>query len=374
MPKPTARCFAATGHCCTILIACLAGMVIRAGASRADEQCPRRWTAERAWAWYEAQPWLVGFNYVLSTACNTTEWWQAETFDPETFDRELGWAEKIGFNSARCFIQYLVWKHDPEGFKRRFDQFLTTAQRHGITVMPVLFDDCTFGEPPQMDPYLGKQREPIPGMILPSWTPSPGRKLGLDPQERPSLKQYVQDMIASFRNDKRIIAWDLYNEPMNVAAVGTPELLGDIFSWAREAGPSQPITISLWNGNAAINEVMLAESDVISFHLYGPLEQLKRRIAEMKRLGRPVICTEWMARAKGSRFETDLPLFKQEKVGCYQWGLVNGRTQAQFPWWNRPNGRVDPNVGWFHDILHSDGTPYRPSEIETIRRIIAGKE
>jgi len=94
----------------------------------------------------------------------------------------------------------------------------------------------------------------------------------------------------------------------------------------------------------------------------------------MKQQGRPVICTEWMARARGSRFDTDLPVFKQERVGCYQWGLVNGRTQAQFPWWNGPGGQVDPKVGWFHDILHSDGTPYRPDEVETIRRIIAGQQ
>ena len=332
-----------------------------------------RWTTQQAWAWYKEQPWLVGFNYVPSTACNTTEWWQAETFDPETIDRELGWAKGIGFNTTRCFVQYIVWKDEPEGFKKRLERFLTIADKHGITVMPVLFDDCTFGSPPQMDPYLGKQREPIPGMILPSWTPSPGRKLGLDREQRPSLRRYVEDVIRSFGNDRRVVAWDLYNEPMNQAGVGTPDLLGDVLSWARQGRPSQPITISVWNGNAAINEVMLAESDVISFHLYGPREQLDERITEMKRLGRPVICTEWMARAMGSRFDTDLPLLKQEKVGCYQWGLVNGRTQAQFPWWNKPGGQVDPNVGWFHDILHNDGTPYRPEEVEAIRRIIAGK-
>jgi len=130
----------------------------------------------------------------------------------------------------------------------------------------------------------------------------------------------------------------------------------------------------IWNDNAATSEVILAESDVISFHIYGPLENLKRRIGQMKRHGRPVICTEWMARPRGSRFDTDLPVFKQEHVGCYQWGLVNGRTQAQFPWWNKPGGQVDPKFGWFHDILHKDGTSYRPDEIETIRRIIAGED
>jgi beta-1,2-mannobiose phosphorylase / 1,2-beta-oligomannan phosphorylase len=328
---------------------------------------PRRWTAEEAWDWYKDQPWLVGFNYVPSTACNTTEWWQAETFDPETIDRELGWAEDLGFNTIRCFLQYLVWKHDPDGFKTRFDRFLALAHKHGISVMPVLFDDCAFGDPRQMDPYLGQQREPIPGMILPSWTPSPGRTLGLDPAERPSLGRYVCDMVSTFRDDKRIVVWDLYNEPMNVARVGTAEWLREIFLAARQAGPAQPLTISVWNGNGEINEVMLAKSDVVSFHRYGPHDAVLGKIVDLKRHGRPVVCTEWMARPTGSRIETDLPMFKQEAVGCYMWGFVNGRTQAQFPWGNKP-GHPVREPGWFHDVLHADGTPYRPEELDVIRK------
>ena len=272
----------------------------------------RRWSPQQAWDWHQSQPWLVGFNYVPSTACNTTEWWQAETFDPATIDRELGWAEDLGFNTTRCFIQYLVWKQDAEGFKKRLDQFLAIAHQHGITVMPVLFDDCAFGEPTQMDPYLGKQREPIPGMILPSWTPSPGRRLGFTAEERPLLEQYVRDVIGSFRDDARIIAWDLYNEPMNVVQVGTPAVLHDLFSWARAANPSQPLTVGIWNGDAALNQTLVRRSDLISFHHYGPLDAVKSMITDVKQHGRPVICTEWMARPRGSRIESDLPMFKTE--------------------------------------------------------------
>ncbi len=332
----------------------------------------RRWTREQSWDRYRAQSWMVGFNYVPGTACNTTEWWQAETFDPETIDRELGWAGDLGFDTIRCFIQYLVWKRDPDGFKKRFDQFLGIARKHGITVMPVLFDDCAFGDPVQMDPYPGRQREPIPGMILPSWTPSPGRKVGLNQAERASLMAYVQDMLSTFRDDERIAVWDLYNEPMNVARVGTSDLLRQIFAWARVAKPSQPLTIGVWNGDAGINEVILAESDIISFHRYGNHESIQGMIRDLKRHGRPLVCTEWMARPTGSRIQTDLPVFKCEAVGCYMWGFVNGRTQAQFPWWNKANGPV-ADAGWFHDILHTDGTPYRPEEIQVIRKLASKK-
>jgi predicted GH43/DUF377 family glycosyl hydrolase len=344
---------------------------LAAAATAAQPAARRPWSAERAWDWYRQHPWLVGFNYVPSTACNTTEWWQKETFDPATIDREFGWAEKLGFNTTRAFIQYLVWKHDPDGFRQRFAAFLELADKHGLTVMPVLFDDCAFGDPALFDPSLGQQRDPIPGMILPSWTPSPGRKLAADPTERPLLKCYVQDLVRTFGRDRRIIAWDLFNEPMNVAATGRAEWLREIFAWAREAAPQQPLTISVWNDNREINPVLLGESDMTSLHLYANCAAMWQRIADLKKLGRPVICTEWMARLQGSRWDTDLPLFKAEGVACYNWGLVNGRTQCQFAWYHK-RGTPEPII-WFHDLFHADGRPYDASEHTAIRQATADK-
>ena len=329
-----------------------------------------RWTKDQAWDWYSKQPWIVGFNYVPSYACNTTEWWQEETFDLKTIDRELGWAADLGFNTARCFTQYIVWKNDPEGFKKRFDRFLAVAHKHGISIMPVLFDDCSFGWPPELDPYLGKQRDVTPGMILPSWTPSPGKKLGLDPAERPMLKRYIQDMVSTFKDDKRIIIWDMFNEPLNRTKIGTDEFLEMIFGWARQANPNQPLTVGVCGPPP---EILLKLSDVITYHHYGRYDTMRSLIGGNKRLGRPLLCTEWMARPLGSNIETDLTLFRNEGVGCYMWGLVNGRTQCQYPWFNKPNDPV-PEAGWFHDILHTDGTPYRSDEIQAIRRITTDKK
>jgi hypothetical protein len=103
---------------------------------------------------------------VPSTAANTTGFWSAETFDEATIDRELDWGAGLGFNSCRVFVQYLVWKHDPAGLKPRLDKFLALAGKHSLTATLVLFDDCAFGDALQTEPYLGQQREPIPGMTL----------------------------------------------------------------------------------------------------------------------------------------------------------------------------------------------------------------
>ena len=169
----------------------LAAMICSAGLAETA-----RWSEKQANAWYDKQPWLVGFNFVPSTAVNDTEIWQKETFDPKTIDRELAWAEGLGFNSCRVFLQYIVWKEDAKGFKKRFDGFLDIAAKHHLGVTPVLFDDCAFDS--GRDPYLGKQDDPIPGTCIARWVPSPGLKLVGDKSAWPDLEKYIEDMVGSF--------------------------------------------------------------------------------------------------------------------------------------------------------------------------------
>lgn len=341
-------------------------------ASFLETRSQRR-SAEDAWQWYRKQPWLAGTNYLPSTACNTTEFWQAESFDAPTIDRELGIAQATGFNTVRVFVQYLVWKHDPQGLKKRLAQFLEVAGKHGISVVPTLFDDCSFGDPPVRQPYLGKQRDPIPGMIAPSWTPSPGLDTVTDRNAWPELARYIKDVVGSFGRDARVVFWDLYNEPGN-SGMGNKSLplVEAAFGWAREARPSQPLTMGVWNGGLhELNQAMIGQSDIITYHAYTDYKGQRGAISRYKAYQRPVICTEWMARWLGSRWDTDLPLFKREAVGCYNWGLVNGRMQCQFGW-NSKRGSPEPKV-WFHDLYHKDGRPYDPKEIEAIRKTTADK-
>ncbi len=323
-----------------------------------------QWTVKKANDWYAKQPWLFGFNFVPSTAVNDTEMWQKETFDPVTIDRELTWAEQLGYNSCRVFIQYIVWKLDPNGLKKRFTQLLEIADKHKISVVPVLFDDCAFDA--GRDPYLGKQDDPLPGTSNARWVPSPGLKLVTDKTAWPELEHYVKDMVGSYDNDKRIILWDLYNEPGN-SGMGNKSLplVEMTFAWARQSKPSQPLTISVWGGPKEISDRQIELSDIVSFHSYCDYSGMKSVVNSMLTHGRPVICTEWMARLAGSKYETELPLFQNAKVGCYNWGLVNGRTQTQFAL-GSPKDGPEPPV-WCHDLLRRDGTPKDAAEVAFIR-------
>jgi hypothetical protein len=325
-----------------------------------------RWDAAKAAAWYARQPWLVGCNFIPSTAINQLEMWQADTFDPATIDRELGWAgNKLGFNTVRVFLHDLAYQADPKGFKQRVGKFLDIADRHGIRPLFVIFDDCW-----NQNPKVGKQPAPKPGIHNSGWLQSPSTTVVCDPGQWDLLESYVTDVVGTFGNDKRVLMWDLYNEPGNEKLNDKSKgLLTQVFAWARKAKPSQPLTVGVWRDDKTLNPIMLDHSDIITFHEYGNAKALERKIAGLKKLGRPVICTEWMARTNDSKVLTHLPIFHREKVGCYIWGLVSGKTQTIYPWGSKP-GSPEPKV-WFHDLFRADGTPFDPKEIELFHRLTA---
>jgi hypothetical protein len=369
------------------LLAALCTCSAQLQAQSSTQPIPR-WTEAQADAWYKAQPWPVGANFLPSNAINELEMWQAETFDPATIDRELGWAESIGMNTMRVFLHDLLWQQDPQGFQKRIDTFLAIAAKHHIRPVFVLFDSCW--EP---FPKLGPQHPPIPGVHNSGWVQSPGATALSDPAQYPRLEQYVKGVVGAFAGDKRILAWDLWNEPDNgndsSYAKGEPRnkneiilaLLPQVFTWARSVHPTQPLTSGLWHGDWSSLEsmpplarVQIEQSDVISFHNYGWPEEFEQHVKQLQQFHRPLICTEYMARGAGSLFDTVLPVAHKYRVGAINWGLVAGKSQTYLPWdsWQHPYVEHQPTV-WFHDVFHPDGKPYREREVETIRQLTSEK-
>lgn len=367
-------------HSAHMMLLCILLLVIGPGLMAQQV----RWTEDEANAWYERQPWLVGANFLPSDAINELEMWQAESFDPTTIDRELGWAEGIGMNTMRVFLHNLVWEQDPRGFEHRIDVFLSIAARHHIRPVFVLFDSCW---DPQ--PKLGPQRPPIPGVHNSGWVQAPGAEILADPTEYPRLERYVKSLVGAFANDSRILAWDVWNEPDNVNAGSYARyepkkkaeivlgLLPQVFAWARSAHPIQPLTSGLFYGDwdsldtmSPMARVQIEESDIISFHNYGWPEGFERRVKQLEQFHRPVLCTEYMARGAGSTFDTILPIARENHVAAINWGLVAGKSQTYLPWdsWERPYILMQPMV-WFHDIFHPDGTPYRQREVQIFREL-----
>ena len=322
------------------------------------------WSKEKANQWYAKQPFLTGADFLPSTAINQLEMWQADSFDTATINRELGWADSIGFNTLRVFLHNIVWQEDAKGFKERINIFLSIAAKHHIKPLFVFFDDCWNEEP-----VAGKQPEPQPGVHNSGWMRSPGKTMHNDSTQWPLLETYVKDILKTFKNDQRILLWDLYNEPANSGyGMSSMPLLKNIFQWAWSVRPSQPLTAGVWFDEfPSINAYQLSNSDVVSFHNYGDTNSLKLTIDSLEKKGRPVICTEYMARRQNSLFITHLPIFKAHKVAAINWGFVGGKSNTIFPWGSKP-GSPEPTV-WFHDIFRKDGTPFDKNETEFIKKI-----
>lgn len=326
-----------------------------------------QWSPEKAWAWYNQQPWPCGFNYIPANAINYTAMWDKTSFSPEVIDKELQLASQTGFNCARVVLQYAVWENDPAYFKKTLAQFLAIADKHHIKVMPCFFDDCVFND--QHDPKIGVQPEPVIGWYAWAWSPSPGHTMVADTTSYLKLEHYVKDVMKEFRKDKRLFVWDLYNEPTNggLGAKSLP-LVRSVFRWAREINPMQPITIGYWSDNAALAQLIETNADITTFHNYGPAEKMRENITRLQSQQRPMICTEWLNRPRGSIVATVLPELYEQKVGAMSWGLVNGKTQTHLPWGHRP-GNPEPAV-WQHDLYRNDQTIYDPAEIELFKELI----
>jgi len=340
-----------------------------------------RWSLERSTIWGEEVGWLVGCNFTPSTAGNQLEMWQPETFDPETINRELGWAADLGMNAIRVYLHDLLFEADSKGFLNRIDQVLEIADKHKIGMIPVFFDGVW-----NTCPELGPQPEPVPNLHNSIWVQSPGAAILHNPEQWVTLRPYVIKVFERFGEDSRVLAWDLFNEPdqmdRTTIEAGTRDLkienaaglLTEVFNWARSTQPSQPLTAGIWEYNSdltpvknSFTSIALEKSDIISFHHYGPEKDLATIINSLQRYQRPLICTEWLARSEGSTVD-NLQIFSDQKVGAINWGLVDGRTQTRFPWrswWEE----VDEEEPWFHELLHLDGTPYSEHETSAFRRI-----
>lgn len=346
------------------------------------------WSKEKAWAWYNARPWMRGCNFMGSDCANRIDQWQELGFEERlvTADRELKLVAETGFNTIRIVPEFIVWDQDHDGFMERFDRYLSVAWKYGISSMIVFGNDCM---PPKNEFWkplqLGPQKY--------DWGYHGGRKfsqhqqfdaVGYHIMDEPEIfarhEIWIREIMEKYKDDPRVCVWDLYNEAGNANRdVVTIPHVKRIFEIAREVAPSQPITSCIWKkvANCEMTEVekFIAEnSDLISYHSYGTYESNIRILKWLMQFGRPILNTEWLARMLHNTVEEMFPLFYLLKVGCWNWGFVAGLYQTYEPWngiWQRyAQGKaddVDFKV-WFHDLYRPSLHPYDPHEIELIQK------
>jgi len=219
---------------------------------------------------------------------------------------------------------------------------------------------------------------------------NPGKDALLDSTQYPRLEQYTKGVVAKFANDDRVLCWDVWNEPDNMnneyyrkmeptnKVQLVEKLLKQVFGWARSVNPQQPLTSGVWDGDWStaatmkpFENMMIEESDVISFHNYEDSTSFEKDIKDLQRYGKPLICTEYMARGNKSTFQSSLPIAKKYNVAAYNWGLVDGKSQTKYAWDSWKKAYTGEPPIWFHDIFKKDGTPYKKAEVDLIKQLTA---
>lgn len=351
----------------------------------------KRWSPKKANEWYAQMGWLRGCNFLPSNCKGFLDMFQSYQSDEHLAcaDAELALAASLGYNSIRFLLNFNVWRLEHDHLLKQFDAYLSLCKKHGMTAMVMLGCDCCVPKTKlYTPPALGEQRV--------DWGWHGGTKHSafedrkevghhlLDiPEFRELYYAFIREIITIHKEDPRICVWDLYNEPgnSNRDEITLPHLQ-KFFEIAREIDPIQPLTACLWRWDDAQFETpspcaqfCLDNADIITYHNYENLEKNVRIIRFLRRFGRPVMNTEWMARPLGSTVFDLFPLFYLENVSCFNWGLVAGKAQYFECWnniWDRYEAGVDENIDfrlWFHDLFRPSHRPYDPKETALIRRI-----
>ena len=362
-------------------------------AAFADRNGP--WPKEKAWEWYNAQPWIRGCNYMPASAANRMDMWQElgskERF--EEMDRELALAASIGFNTVRVILAedgFGAWYFEHDDFMKNVEKFLAVCARHNIRAIVCLGNDCS--RPKQLWSI------PKPGPQPCDWGYHGGRKqsqhgsfpgaIGYisadDPELKPKFFGMCEEILSKYRDDDRILFWNIWNEPGNNGRgkVSAP-LVREMFELAWRLDVKQPCAADVWNGKLeptmdTAEGVAAALSDIVSFHCYGSMSVQAKLVAELReKFARPMVNTEWLARIFGCDVQDCYPYFAQERIGCTCWGFVAGKYQTYEPWestWStveKGGGRSYKMTKWFHDLFRPSFRPYDPEEINVISRINA---
>ena len=350
-----------------------------------------RWSKERAWEWYNGRPWMRGCNYMSADCVNRVDQWQDLHFEERmaTTEEELAVMQELGYNSVRLILEYVVWQKEHDGFLDRFERYLATCDKYGISCMIVLANDC-------MPPKTERWKMPDVGEQTYDWGYHGGRKHSQhgahngpaphfyldDPDSADDYFRMVTEIVTLYRDDPRICMWDLFNEPGNSRREGlTMPHLKRMFETVRAINPSQPLTCAAWwfdpndFHTSELNRYALENSDIISYHCYNRFEEHVRLIRYLKSFGRPLINSEWLARCTGNDVFDNFPLFYLEGIGCYNWGFVAGKYQTYEPYeahwnWYRDDPRAPIDfTKWFHDLYRPSLRPYDPKETELIQRL-----
>lgn len=346
-----------------------------------------KWSKEKANSWYDEKAWIRGVSTYPSCCVNRTELWQEYNWEKvrSCIEGEMKSAHEWGFNSIRLIASLEVYIDQHDSYMKHLEEILDICQHYGISVMYCFGNDCVvqkenyswpkYGpQPCEIGYHSGIQKSPHVSMD------GPGYNIIDEPKYEALFYQMIKETVSRYATDQRILVWDMYNEPGNSRrGMMSERYLRKSFEVARSCNPIQPLTAGCWSydkENHPYKEIELLAlelSDVISFHCYLDFAKTKDVVNYLKRYGRPLFVTEWLHRIWHNTVFDLFPYFHQERIACYNWGFITGKSQTREPWgwlwdvYDQGGGRDWDWTKWQHDLAYVNHRPYDPKEYEVIR-------
>lgn len=304
--------------------------------------------------------WVRGVIYVRSDAVNSVEMWHDYWDHTDTVDRELALAATYGFNMVQVYLHWIVWDKAGEDYLDRIDDLLTRAEKYGLKVNLIFWDDCGHVEPSL------EFAAPIPGRHNSQMMPNPSHKIRdsrkLLEEHKDRFQSYVTGIAARFKDDPRISFWQLYNEPMGAKETyrvsETDANIDTLLKWTRDwikgTGTKIPVTATYGGFQGA------KYSDFPTYHSYSGAPDQGLPNADG---GPEHLCTETLNRPNAGmgKIMTDIVA---KKNGFVAWELMIGRDNCRYPW-GHPDGPAEPAVP-FHGVIYPDGHPWDVAEVKAM--------
>lgn len=312
---------------------------------------------------------IRGFNYTQSNAWNDKDFWSK--YDHAIVDREMGYAQRLGLNSARIFLNYQFYHDGGEKFLHDVKDFVQTAWKHGISTHPILFMGFRFLEEDLNAPWSnGERLRPLSKTILDKGSWAIGER-------------YFDALYEAIGQEEGLLFWDIANEPgftddfvtwydeepeylrtfrekpdmeeLRYKQEKTWEIVRHFCKYVKAKDPDHDIGV----GNIFIFETEASGTaelvDVIIFHDYSATRSRLRGIYEQaialgKKYNKPVLNNETACLARSNPYDMAIQMAEEYGVGWYIFELMIGTDG-----WNR-----------VHGVVYPDGTIRDPSIVAAI--------
>ena len=312
---------------------------------------------------------IRGFNYTQSNAKNDRDFWKI--YNHDIVDREMGYAERLGLNSARIFLSYTFYYEGGETFLKNVKDFVQTAWKHGISTNPIIFMGFRFLESDLKGPWKRVEGlRPVCDSILDksSWV------IG---------EQYFDALYDAIGQEPGLLFWDIANEPgytdnfvswydeepeylqtfrtrpdMQVLRDNqekTWEIVRHFCKYVKRKDPDHDLGV----GNIFIFETEPSGTaelvDVIVFHDYSATRSRLRLIYDMavalgKKYHKPIINNETCCLCRANPYDMTIEMAREYGIGWYAFELMIGQDS-----WNR-----------VHGIFYPDGTVRDPAIVAAV--------